>query len=70
MCRVLSEGAAALVGDTIRPDQVESIEQMVEAVVALCACPPEVTGRTFVSLDLLAAWALTVHGLDGGAWPG
>ncbi|WP_127782976.1 SDR family oxidoreductase [Rhodococcus sp. X156] len=61
---VLSEGAAALVGDTIRPDQVESMEQVVEAVTALCACPEDVTGRTGVSLDLLREWQLTVHGLD------
>ncbi len=62
---VMSEGAAALVGATIRPDQIESIEQMVEAIVALCDCPPEVTGRTFVSLDVLADWQLEVRGLDG-----
>jgi citronellol/citronellal dehydrogenase len=62
---VLSEGAAELVGATLRPDQIESMEEMVEAVVALCDCPAEVTGQTTVSLDLIAAWDLTVHGLDG-----
>jgi len=62
---VLSEGAAALVGATLRPDQVESVEQMVEAVVALCCCPPDVTGRTFESLALLDEWELAVHALDG-----
>lgn len=62
---VLSEGAAALVGDTLRPDQIESLEEMVEAVVALCACPEDVTGRVTVSLDLLAEWGLAVHELDG-----
>jgi citronellol/citronellal dehydrogenase len=62
---VMTEGAAALVGDRLRPDQVESLEQMVEAVVALCDCPPDVTGRTFVSLDLLDDWHLEVRGLDG-----
>jgi len=62
---VLSEGAAALVGRTIRPDQVESMEQMVEAVVALCDCPEDITARTAVSLDLIADWNLTVHNLDG-----
>lgn len=61
---VLSEGARVLVGETIRPDQVESLEQMVEAVVALCACATEVTGRTCVSLDLLDEWKLAVRGLD------
>jgi citronellol/citronellal dehydrogenase len=62
---VMSEGAAALVGDTIRPDQIESLEQMVEAVVALCGCPPEVTGQTLVSLDLLDDWEIEVRGFDG-----
>jgi len=67
---VMSEGAAALVGTTIRPDQIESLEQMAEAVVALCDCPPDVTGRTFVSLDLLDDWQLEVRGLDGQSPPG
>lgn len=62
---VLSEGAEALVGATLRPDQIESMEEMVEAVVALCDCAPEVSGRSVVSLDLLAEWGLIVHGLDG-----
>lgn len=65
---VLSEGAKTLVGETIRPDQVEAIEEMVEAVVALCDCPPDVTGQSFVSLDLIAEWKLAVQGLDGQAW--
>jgi NAD(P)-dependent dehydrogenase (short-subunit alcohol dehydrogenase family) len=62
---VRTEGADALLGDSLRADQIESLEAMVEAVVALCDCGPEVTGRTFVSLELLAEWGLTVHGLDG-----
>jgi citronellol/citronellal dehydrogenase len=62
---VMSEGAQALVGATIRPELIESMEQMVEAIVALCRCPPEVTGQQLVSLDLLDAWKLTVHNLDG-----
>lgn len=62
---VLSEGAAALVGETLRPDQIESMEEMVEAVVGLCDCPEDVTGRVTVSLDLIADWALKVHNLDG-----
>jgi NAD(P)-dependent dehydrogenase (short-subunit alcohol dehydrogenase family) len=61
---VMSEGAEALVGPSLRADQLESMEQMVEAVVALCDCSPEVTGQCFVSLDLLTAWGLDVHGLD------
>lgn len=62
---VISEGAEALVGGSVRPDQIESMEQVVEAVTALCDCRPEVTGQSFVSLDLLDAWALEVHALDG-----
>lgn len=61
---VLSEGAAVLVGDTIRPDQVESMEEMVEATTALCDCAPEVTGGCWSSLDLIADWQLPVYGLD------
>lgn len=62
---VLSEGAQQLVGDQLRADQIEPIEAMVEAVVALCACPEDVTGQNLVSLDLIDAWGLTVHALDG-----
>lgn len=62
---VLSEGAAELVGRTLRPDQIESMEEMVEGAIALCDCGEDVTGRVTVSLDLIADWGLTVHGLDG-----
>jgi NAD(P)-dependent dehydrogenase (short-subunit alcohol dehydrogenase family) len=62
---VLSEGAAELVGTTLRPDQIESMEEMVEGVVALCDCPEDVTGRVTVSLDLIEQGGLTVHNLDG-----
>ena len=65
---VLSEGAAALVGETLGPDEVESLEEMVEAVTALCDCPEAVTGRTGVSLDLIREWDLTVRGLDAQPW--
>jgi NAD(P)-dependent dehydrogenase (short-subunit alcohol dehydrogenase family) len=64
---VLTEGARELVGPTLRPAQVESLEEMVEAIVALCTCPEEVTGQAHVSLDLIAEWGLTVHALDGSA---
>jgi citronellol/citronellal dehydrogenase len=64
---VLSEGATELVGDTLRPDQIESMEEMVEGVLAMCTCPEEVTGRIAVSLDVIADWQLTVHALDGTA---
>jgi citronellol/citronellal dehydrogenase len=49
---VLSEGAAALVNLT--PDQLEPMESMVGGVLALCDCPPELTGGIHVSLDLIA----------------
>jgi NAD(P)-dependent dehydrogenase (short-subunit alcohol dehydrogenase family) len=62
---VLSEGAAELFGATLLPDQIESMEEMVEATVALCDCPEDVTGASFVSLDLIDEWGLTVHQLDG-----
>lgn len=65
---VLSEGAAALVGETIRPDQVEALEEMVEAVTALCDCSENVTGGYHASLELLREWQLTVSGLDAKAW--
>jgi citronellol/citronellal dehydrogenase len=65
---VLSEGAAVLVGDTIRPDQVEQMEEMVEAVTALCAAPTDVTGRVYSSLGLVDEFGLTVRGLDNQEW--
>jgi NAD(P)-dependent dehydrogenase (short-subunit alcohol dehydrogenase family) len=65
---VMSEGADALVGGRLRPDQIEAMEEMVEGVLYLCDCPANVTGQVTVSLDLIAAHQLTVHGLDGGEW--
>ena len=62
---VLSEGAAELVGDQLSPEQIEPIEDMVEAVVALCDCPAEFTGQITVSQELLAEWGLSARGLDG-----
>ena len=66
---VLTEGAEQLVGGTLRADQVETLEEMVEAVVALCDCGPDVTGGSFVSLDLLDEWGVEVRGLDGRSTP-
>jgi NAD(P)-dependent dehydrogenase (short-subunit alcohol dehydrogenase family) len=62
---VLSEGAAAIVGATLRPDQIESMEAMVEGTLVLCDCEPDVTGRITVSLDNITEWGVTVRGLDG-----
>jgi NAD(P)-dependent dehydrogenase (short-subunit alcohol dehydrogenase family) len=66
---VLSEGAEALVGSTLKPEQIESMEAMVEGVMALCDCAPELTGRTCVSLDLIDELGVIVRGLDGGELP-
>ncbi len=62
---VMSEGAEALVGVSLDADHVESMEEMVEAVVALCDCPRERTGRNHVSLDLLTELGLSARELDG-----
>lgn len=62
---VITEGTEALVGGTLRPEQIESMEQMVEGVMFLCDCAPEITGRICASLDLIADHGLTVHELDG-----
>jgi citronellol/citronellal dehydrogenase len=61
---VLTEGADALVGDRLSPDQLESMEEMVEAAVALCDCEADRTGRVHVSRDLIAELGLEVGGLD------
>ena len=62
---VLSEGAASLVGDRLSPNQIESMEEMVEATLLLCHCRPELTGRIAVSLDLLAETQTPVLALNG-----
>ena len=68
---VMSEGAEALVGNIVKDDQIESMEAMVESIVALCECEPQRTGRVHVSLDLLDELERTVMTLDGSApYPG
>jgi citronellol/citronellal dehydrogenase len=62
---VLTEGADALVGDTIDTSVMESMEEMVEGALAMCRCPEDVTGEVAVSLDLVERWGLDVRGLDG-----
>ena len=64
----MSEGAEVLVGQ-LREDQVESMEQMVEAILALCDCPRDRTGRSEISLDLLEELGVQVRGLDGRPRP-
>ena len=65
---VMSEGADALVGGRLRPDQIESMEEMVEGALYLCDCPADMTGQITVSLDLIATHGLVVRDLDGGDW--
>ena len=64
---VLTEGAEALLPDGLAAHQLESLEAMVEATVALCAGPPELTGQVLVSLDLLATHQLEGRALSGAA---
>jgi citronellol/citronellal dehydrogenase len=66
---VLTEGADALVGGDLSAEQIEPLEAMVEAIVALCDCDEGVTGQSFVSLDLLDAWGLVPRALDGSDRP-
>lgn len=64
---VLSEGADALVGATLRPDQIEPVEAIVEVAMALCTGAPDLTGQMVISLDHIAEHGLVVHRLDGAA---
>ena len=57
----MSDGFADLLGDILEPCAFESRDEIVEAVVALCDCPEEVTGRVAVSLELIAEWGLAVR---------
>jgi NAD(P)-dependent dehydrogenase (short-subunit alcohol dehydrogenase family) len=68
---VMSEGAEALVGGIVKDEQIESMEAMVESIVALCECDEDRTGKVHASLDLLDELAITVMTLDGsGPYPG
>lgn len=62
---VMSEGAEAHIGGTIAEDQIESMETMVEATIALCDCATDRTGRVHISQDLVDELGLTVMTLDG-----
>jgi NAD(P)-dependent dehydrogenase (short-subunit alcohol dehydrogenase family) len=57
---VMSEGAEVVVGGKLRNDQIETMDEMVEAVVALCCCEAEHTGYNDVSLDLIDQLGLRV----------
>jgi NAD(P)-dependent dehydrogenase (short-subunit alcohol dehydrogenase family) len=61
---VMSEGMRSM-ADQLGKDMFEEIEETVEAVAALCDCPPDLTGQVVVSLELIANLGLTVHSLDG-----
>jgi len=62
---VMSEGLAAVIGNQLPAELFESIEEIVEAVVALCECPADFTGKITESLELIAELNLAVRGLDG-----
>lgn len=51
----MSEGMADLLGDALGPELLESLEEIVEAVVALCDCDESTTSQVTVSLDLIDA---------------
>jgi hypothetical protein len=62
---VMSEGAAPVIRGRVSDDQIESMEEMIEAIITLADCPAEFTARSCVSLDLIDELQLTVHALDG-----
>ena len=66
---MLSEGAAKVAGKKLRPDQIESIEQMVEGSVVLACCDEDITGQSTVSLDNQIEFELAVRGLDARPLP-
>jgi NAD(P)-dependent dehydrogenase (short-subunit alcohol dehydrogenase family) len=67
---VMSEGAAARGMDGIPEEAFESMEAMVESIIALCECGPEMTGRVVNSLQLLDELQRPVMSLDGsGVYP-
>ena len=62
---VRSEGMAELMGDSLPSELFESVEEITEAVVALCDCDTETTGTVRYSLDLIEQWGLPVRDLSG-----
>jgi NAD(P)-dependent dehydrogenase (short-subunit alcohol dehydrogenase family) len=61
---VMSEGMRAF-ADKVGPGVFEEMEEIVEAVVALCACPADHTGQVDVSLELLEQLGIAARGIDG-----
>src|SRR3954468_17571310 len=67
---VMSEGAAARGMEGIPEEAFESMEAMVESIIALCECDEDFTGRIYASLDLLDELKRPVMKLDGsGVYP-
>ena len=64
---VLTEGAAALMGDNLDPALLEPVEAMAEAILLLATGPAEMTGGVYRSLDLLSRHDIEVMTLDGSA---
>ena len=62
---MLSPGADIKVGEMLAPEQIESMEAMVEASVFLCDCDKDYTGKVCSSLDLIEEQTLTVMTLGG-----
>ncbi|MGA8371961.1 MAG: SDR family NAD(P)-dependent oxidoreductase [Acidimicrobiales bacterium] len=62
---VVSEGAEELVGKVVDTAEWESMEEMVEGILALCDCPEDTTGGLHVSTELVARLGRPVRGLDG-----
>ena len=62
---VLSEGAEAVVGKILKPNQIESMEEMVESILFLSRCGIDHTGKNEVSLEVIDQNKLTVMTLDG-----
>ncbi|EFC81418.1 hypothetical protein [Parafrankia sp. EUN1f] len=61
-CR--SHATKAKLGPSLASEAFEPLTQIVEAVVALCDCPQDVTGQVMVSSELIAGWGLDARGLD------
>jgi NAD(P)-dependent dehydrogenase (short-subunit alcohol dehydrogenase family) len=59
---VMTQAARAELEGKLGDHQIETMEQMVEAVAALCRCPAEHTGHNDVSLDLIDSLGLEIAG--------
>jgi NAD(P)-dependent dehydrogenase (short-subunit alcohol dehydrogenase family) len=62
---VMSDGLREMFAGKIAPSSLEPMEAMVDAVLALCDCPPEHTGRVDVSVDLLAELQTLTTPMEG-----